>query len=238
MFSKVQSIWRIVKNIWMVQSMSSWLWAKLSGGAVVSGGVGYLSFMEQISPPIIVLLVLLAFALTVWTINGVMWWCERVSAKTSKAETSKLPTQVVIPYLENLVHDQKHNPQNYLYARLSKLFPSSPTEIGIVVEWFNCSVFDIEFDSVTGEVILDRVSLGHQITLRNKQPCSVCHSCTCTFDIAVDKSVLQRIDTCIADVKGLNCELRLTWTVESSQLDKPFPKQGPEGTKLVVPSQN
>ena len=162
-------------------------------------------------------------------------------AAESTTEGNKTISQVDnYGWLPGLLDDQFNNPYNFLYSRLIRVFPSSPTEIGLVIEWFNTSIFDLKFESVSGEVRMGEVnifgeSLGHQIVLTNYPALSACKSCTCTCSILVSDKILEQFRDAQIKGRGLTWNLYLNWKFATIGFTRPFNFNGPptDGTVLV-----
>lgn len=157
---------------------------------------------------------------------------KRVRSKT-KATAKR------VSWLDGLIHEHTLYPQKYLYPRLHRIFVSTPRELGIEVEWFNCTIFNLEFTSLGGEAHINKVNMGHQLKLRDKFYCSQTARCTCTFDIMVDNSVIKLIQDAESERNAIECGFRLNWEIspsdESKLFLKPFRKQWSEEGILVVP---
>ena len=149
-------------------------------------------------------------------------------------------------WLKGLIDGQRSHPNDFLYSRLIKIVPStSPTEIGIVVEWFNCSIFDMKFESVTGEIRMGEVnthaeSLGHQITLVGEPTLNMCKSCTCTCYVQVlDGQKADQFRDAISKARALTWGLNLTWKLSTIGFPRPITiQQSPQEAITIVPSPN
>lgn len=218
--------WGVVVHFLIMEVVSQLLWWGASNMLTIAPIIRDIGFL--------VVFVAIIFA--------VAWYLPKLSsarpdfAKTPNKQSKK---DLSISWLDGLVHEQTSQPQKYLYPHLQRLFVSSSTELGIEIEWFNCSLFYMEFVSLSGEISINRVSMGHQLKLRSKSNCDACARCTCTFDIMVDSSTVKFIQDAISKATSIQCGFLLNWDVLPSELSKPFLKpflkQWSENNILTIP---
>jgi len=97
-------------------------------------------------------------------ILAVAWYLPKLSPSLfrSKMKATETPRIDSLGWLPSKVEDQWYNPIRYIYGRLIKVFSPSPTKIGLVVEWFNCSVYGLKFESVSGEVRMGEIGFDFE----------------------------------------------------------------------------
>lgn len=163
---------------------------------------------------------------------------KKVKDKQNMATASQSIREQII-WSEGLIREQRNQPQKYLHPHLRRLFVSNPSELGFEVDWFNCTIFGIEFTSLNGEVTINDINMGHQLKLRGTFSCSPCEPCICTFDIMVDHSVIQLVEKAKSEASCIKCGFLLNWDVspaeEAKPFLKPFRKQWSENNILTIP---
>lgn len=185
---------------------------------------------------------IIAGAILIAVIFAVALYLPRISPSAKgKVQTESARLIDSMGWLDGLVNDQWHNPTQYLYSRLIKAFWSSASEIGLVTEWFNCSVFDLRLSSVSGEVLMGDIghkpeSLGHQIMLADELILFKDRYATTTYHIQViEAEQLEQFRKAIATKKPLMWKPILNLKISTVGFDRSFTMQQnqPEPTTIV-----
>lgn len=149
-------------------------------------------------------------------------------------------------WLPNKVDDIWYHPTQYVYSRLIKVFSSSPTEIGIVIEWFNFSMYDLKFESINGEVSMGEIgfdfeSLGHQIIIVGEYSLSMLSHSTCTCHLLIgDSRKLEQINEAIQKNKPLTWKAVLNSKLSTVGFynERTFTAQQTQESITMIPSRS
>lgn len=159
------------------------------------------------------------------------------------AKTDSLTDRLGITWLDNVVFDHWNDPTKYIHPRLIKVFQSSPTEIGLVTEWFNCSIFELRCESVNGEVRMaeltsDFESLGHQITLVGDVSISKLGFASTTYHLqVVDTRLLAAFRDAIGTHRTLRWSLNLSVKMSTVGYSRPVTvQQAPHDPIFLMPT--
>ena len=160
----------------------------------------------------------------------------RREMKVGKREKAVADREQRIERIRHLIDIQEKEPERFLHSRLSKLFVSSETEVGIQIEWLNSTVFVMEVKSVRGSVRMNGAELGHQMVLNSPQVCRPGECCTCILYIHVNPRYTAEIQEARVQNKSVILDMNINWDIAYDEREKPLSLQGQRGEIRIVPS--
>lgn len=106
-------------------------------------------------------------------------------------DTTKIP----------LINEQKNNISRYLTSRFSYLYLRNNRQADIEIEWFNGTVFSLEFGATTGIVKVN--DLECKIISIEKRSCSPGEKWNYVVTLPLDNDILQIIRESISQIKPI-----------------------------------
>ena len=161
----------------------------------------------------------------------------RREMKVSKREGDVLKREQDIERIKSLVVEQQRQPEAFLHCYCSRVFlPAfNETEIAVQVEWFNGTVFPVDIKAVRGEMIMDGINLGHQITIASPVHCDGGRHCSGTFYLQIDKDCRRQLADSKTQCKSHDWTMNTTWEMLMEGSKAPINPQGPNGSfRLLV----
>ena len=135
----------------------------------------------------------------------------------------------------DLIEEQKRNPSQFLYPRLSRVAPNNSNEVVISVQWFNGTVFTIEFQTASGSAMMNGMELGQLVPFVGKQRCDAGRSCTCNLYLKPDADHIKTLNQFRSERKALDWSMNLEWAVLVVDTNMSTTVQGPSDNKRIVP---
>lgn len=150
----------------------------------------------------------------------------RASESVWKRDTTKL----------GLIEYERQNISQFLHPRFLQLYLCGNNEIRLDVEWFNGSVFEVQFESVNGNAKLKDIELNH-ISSNVNLTCYAGQNLTCTLYFPEKDEAIEELQKCISEVKPVNVFTNLNWQIKVPEIDYSFKQQGPRDIVSIVPKQ-
>jgi hypothetical protein len=94
-----------------------------------------------------------------------------------------------IPLKLSLIKEEKNNTNRYVLSRFSHLYLRNARQVELEVEWFNGTLFEIEFGITSGVVKIN--NLECKVSSVEKRTCS--HSSFCNYTVSIPDSEIVQI---------------------------------------------
>jgi hypothetical protein len=112
----------------------------------------------------------------------------------------------------SLINEQKNNIHRFLSSRFTHFYFRNNRQLDIEVEWFNGTVFSLEFGTTSGMVKVNGFEC--KITSVEKATCSPGERCSYRVTLPQDSDILQTVRDAISQIKTIKLYVLLNTDVK------------------------